>query len=363
MKVLLASPKGNISGGISRWTNHIIQYYQSLENTDIILDFIDTARKEYFSDNVSIFKRVVLAIKDYPSIIKRIKQKLKRGKYDIIHLPTSASLGLIKDYLIIKSAHKNNTKTVIHFRFGRTPELALKKNWEWRLLKKIVTISDKAMFIDKASFDTMKNHGFSNIELLPNPVAPNTMLLAEKYRNERKNEKEVLFVGHCIRTKGVYELMEACSDIKNIQLKFIGIADEGIVNYSKQQYGDTFISFLGEMPYEEIMRAMSSCYVFCLPSYTEGFPNVVLEAMACGCAIVATDVGAIPEMLENEMDEHVGLMVTPRDIDGLKIAINKMLENETFCKECRINARQRVVNRYSMPQIWKRMVTIWSEVN
>ena len=106
---------------------------------------------------------------------------------------------------------------------------------------------------------------------------------------------------------------------------------------------------------------MCQCDVFVLPTYTEGFPNVILESMACGCAIVATPVGAIPEMLEEENNNHYGVMVEPRNVEQLKAGIEKMLSDVDFKNECRANVQQRVIERYNIDSVWRQMTGIWKE--
>ena len=106
---------------------------------------------------------------------------------------------------------------------------------------------------------------------------------------------------------------------------------------------------------------MLSCDIFVLPTYTEGFPNVILESMACGCAIVTTPVGAIPEMLEEENGKQYGILVSPQNVQELKEGIEKMLNNETLKQECRKNVQQRVNERYNIDTVWKQMSKIWEE--
>ena len=106
---------------------------------------------------------------------------------------------------------------------------------------------------------------------------------------------------------------------------------------------------------------MCECDVFVLPTYTEGFPNVILESMACGCAIVTTPVGAIPEMLGEEDGKSYGLMVEPRNVEQLRAAIEKMLSDEEFKAACRENAQQRVNERYNMSSVWQQMVGVWNK--
>ena len=104
---------------------------------------------------------------------------------------------------------------------------------------------------------------------------------------------------------------------------------------------------------------MCQCDIFVLPTYTEGFPNVILESMACGCAIVTTPVGAIPEMLEEENGKHYGLMVEPRNVEQLKSSIEKMLSDIDYKNECRTNVQQRVNERYNIDSVWRQMVDVW----
>ena len=106
--------------------------------------------------------------------------------------------------------------------------------------------------------------------------------------------------------------------------------------------------------------AVKSCDLFVLPTYTEGFPNVIIESMACGCAIVTTPVGAIPEMFEEENGNHYGILVAPKSIEELKNGIEKMLDNEMLKQECRLNVKQRVNDRYNIDAVWKQMLSIWS---
>ena len=71
MKILLVSPKGNIAGGIARWTGHVLQYYQSIQNKPCELNLLDTARSTFMSDDIKLWPRIKLAWKDYRDIIKK----------------------------------------------------------------------------------------------------------------------------------------------------------------------------------------------------------------------------------------------------------------------------------------------------
>ena len=81
--------------------------------------------------------------------------------------------------------------------------------------------------------------------------------------------------------------------------------------------------FLGGLAHSEVARAYQACDVFVLPSSREGWPNVVTEALACGCPVVASRTWGVPEILT---DPSLGKMVPAGDEAALGCAIQAMLE-------------------------------------
>lgn len=362
MKILLASPYGGVPGGITRWTEHLVAYSEVLVGGDCKVDIMPMGRNRFVNTNSSLIYRIWTSVVDYGAILRNYRKHLRKESYDIVHLASSASLSLIKDLYMIRTAKKRDAKSIVHFHFGRIPELSQTRNWEWKLLVKVVKAADQVVVIDKASYDTLRANGFENISLLPNPVAPRVVDIATENAGVEKTPRSVLFVGHVVKTKGVFELLEACSKIENINLQLVGHITPDMQAQIEEKYKDaSWLTVCGERPYAEVVKEMCKCDVFVLPTYTEGFPNVILESMACGCAIVTTPVGAIPEMLEEEDGKHYGIMVEPRNVEQLKVGIEKMLSDADFKNKCRSNVQQRVIERYNIDSVWRQMVNIWNE--
>jgi glycosyltransferase involved in cell wall biosynthesis len=82
------------------------------------------------------------------------------------------------------------------------------------------------------------------------------------------------------------------------------------------------IHFLGRQPPADVARHMNAADVFCLASWNEGFPNVILEAMACGLPVVSTDVGGIRERIDRPSR---GQLIRAGDIDGFAAALRSTL--------------------------------------
>lgn len=363
MKVLFVAPFDGITGGIMRWAEHIYNYYQGLGDIGAVVEKCSIGRNYVVKADKPIM-RIVSAAMDYSHTIRCYWNTLKSGKYDIAHISTSASLSLLKDLLMIKIAHRCGTKTVIHFHFGRIPELQKQNNWEWKLIKKVISMSDSVIVMTENSYKTLTDCGYSNVHLVPNPLSPTVTDYISKHPGKGRIPKTILFVGHVIKTKGVEELVDACSHIENVKLKIIGHATDEMKNLLRQKAAnskidDSWLELTGELPYEQVLNEMQRCDLFVLPTYTEGFPNVILESMACGCAIVTTKVGAIPEMLKEDNSGKYGILIEPQNTKALVSAIKTLLFDEDLKKQCRRNACRRVNERYSMPIIWSKLLNIW----
>ncbi len=359
MKILLISPKDGIVGGIAIWTKNILSHLEKRGDIDIQLnDFSRKTTGQMFQNSL---KKWIFAIKDYLKLTFYAKSDIKKTDATKVHICTSASFLLVKDVILIRACRRKKLQSIIHFHFGRIPDLSQAKNWEWRLIRKVCTLADKVIVMDKKSHDTLLHEGFKNIFLLPNPISNKANDIIESI-NSVKKENSLLFAGHCIPTKGVFELIEACKNISNINLTMIG----AISPQMKQKLfsiagenADRWLDIKGQVAYEDTLSYMRSSSVFVLPTYTEGFPNVILESMACGCCIIASAVGAIPEMLEEVDSRHYGVLIEPKNSVILQKAIENTISNPELIFECGKNAMERVHNRYSIQTVCNQLIEIW----
>lgn len=168
------------------------------------------------------------------------------------------------------------------------------------------------------------------IVVIPNGVDAQMFQRMDKDECQKKlslpqDKKNVVYVGNLAHVKGVQYLIEAFTDVSDqICLHLVGDGDdreklEGVVN-KRNLAGN--IKFYGRRPHQEIPYWLSAADVFCLPSLNEGCPNVILEALACETPIVATRVGAIPEMI---LSEEQGMLVDPANARALAETINAVL--------------------------------------
>jgi teichuronic acid biosynthesis glycosyltransferase TuaC len=140
----------------------------------------------------------------------------------------------------------------------------------------------------------------------------------------------VLTAGHLIELKGHHRAIGAVTRMRQkglpVRLYVAGGAGNA-ASYEPElrrlaEGADGAVTFLGQLPQEELAGWMRAADVFCMASRREGWPNVVNEALACGTPVVATDVGAVPEMITSEA---YGAIVPPTDDEALERALETAL--------------------------------------
>ena len=362
MHILLISPQKGVVGGISIWTGNILTYCASQQKANVeLFDFSRNRTGQMINNKL---KRMFLAAYDYFHLTRKAIKHAKRFNGDVVHLCSSASYLLIRDYIVLRSIkRKHKSKTCIHFHFGRIPDLASHRNWEWKLLKKVSMLADQVVVMDQLSCQTLLANGIKNVTLLPNPLSEGVLDMIGSVESTRE-DRVVLFAGHCIPTKGVFELVEACKGISDIKLRLVGAISPEIQQALIELVGqnEKWLEIKGQLSHRETLHEMKSCDIFVLPTYTEGFPNVIIESMACGCPIVASAVGAIPEMLETEDGKHYGQLIQPKSSEQIRVAIEHYLNDEKFKIECATNAENRVKERYNIQSVGQELVNIWEQL-
>lgn len=132
------------------------------------------------------------------------------------------------------------------------------------------------------------------------PIAPDLARSGLDCTDAEKNERIWLSVGHLVENKGVHVTIRALARAPGVTLLVVGTGpEEARLHTLAARYGVVDrVLFLGHVEHDALPVYFSAADALVLPARTEGMPNVVLEAMACGAAVIATSVGGIPEVVQ-----------------------------------------------------------------
>lgn len=146
---------------------------------------------------------------------------------------------------------------------------------------------------------------------------PNVRKRTHYLKDKNDYNKKLVFMSHVSDEKGVGDLLDVFQALpSDYELDIYGAIKED--KYKELNWASKRVNYKGEISSSEVLKKLTDYSVLILPSYREGYPGIIIEAMSVGLAIISTNVGGIPEIIENGKN---GVLVEPGDLDALKRAI------------------------------------------
>lgn len=186
----------------------------------------------------------------------------------------------------------------------------------------------------KAFATGMLSFRSSDVLVLRNWTASSDLLRLGATRRPKTGSAvpALLFVGWLDRSKGVFELIEACHRLGAQKRFTLDLAGEGDASAEARSRVAALglegrVRFRGWLEKQALMEALREADVLVLPSFAEGLPNAMVEAMAAGLAVVVSRVGAIPEVV---VDREGGLLVEAGDVAGLRDALAAVIDDRNL---------------------------------
>jgi glycosyltransferase involved in cell wall biosynthesis len=171
----------------------------------------------------------------------------------------------------------------------------------------------------------------------------------------------ILYVGRISREKGLMTLINAFIDTE-YPLKIIGFSSDGYEEYLKNYLHDRkhAIEFLGKMDFVDIVPYLSTCLCTVLPSeWYDNFPNVVLESFAYKKAVIATNIGSLPELVKNN---ETGFTFKYASVDSLKEKIKYVFEHPLEAEQMGKNAYNKLIHDYSPQVHYARLIQLFNSL-
>ena len=306
--VLMVGPGPNVRGGIN---SVISAYQQSTMWRRYSCKWLSTY------DDRSPVHKIIAALRAYllcPILI---------GRADIVHIHGVFRKSFIRKLPLILMAKAMRKRVIFHIHaatFEGAFDGAVGPVIRWTLssVDQVIALSPSWA----AGIQT-RCPG-ANITYIPNPVAT---LPEDRARYSEKKEPRILFLGKLEPRKGFTDLLMAMPAVLAVvptaKLVFAGDGDiEGARLIASKLDISPSVSFLGFVRGECKAVELQHAAVLCLPSYNEGVPVAILEAMSNGIPVVATPVGGIPDLICSGKN---GVLVSPGDIGGIARAITDLL--------------------------------------
>ena len=174
----------------------------------------------------------------------------------------------------------------------------------------------------------------------------------EKFRPNGKREDLVFSAGRLVVHKGYDYLIDTIPEGTTLEIAGSGPEKERLEKMGKAK-------LLGTLHQEDLIKKYQKCSIFVLPSLWEGFPFSLLEAMGCGCACIASNVGGVPDLIDNGKN---GLLVEPGNTKELREKISYLHENEAVCKKLGKKARKKVVKNFTWKIVAKKTRKVYQSV-
>ena len=291
-----------------------------------------------------------------------ILRSLLHSGTDIFHVH-SYLYTLSNQAVLAKLVMNNKALLQLHGGVGLPPyktswtKIAAKRLYDTSLGRFTIEHSDLVASVSYGDLDVIATHFSvpeSQLRYVPNAV--DTSIFRPRMKRDT-SERILLYVGDLEPWKGVASLMEWIDDQDQwdggpLTIRFVG---QGSLfsRLRKMQYElqknqrDIRIEALGSKNHDEIPALMRDADALILPSYWEGMPTVVLEAMASGTVAVCTPVGDIPKVIEHL---NTGLLISRSSIDFQK-ALSTVLFDMKKVKRITENARKLVEQEFSLDKV------------
>lgn len=291
--------------------------------------------------------------------------RLLFSQVDIVHIHMSYKGSFYRKSIIVLLCKLFKKPVIVHvhgstfkdFYQGLNP--SLKKYVQFILNK-----TDKLIVLSKEWSDFFsKIVNKEKIFILYNGVEVKEKSLISK--KEDHSTVNFAFLGRLGQRKGIYDLLDSIKILKekNIKVMF-HIAGDGEIEKVKsivKEYGiEDYVKVIGWINDEEREKLLTISDALVLPSYNEGLPMAILEAMSYGLTIISTPVGGIPELINNGEN---GYLVNPGDSVALAEAIEKAATNGDWRNQAKERNVKKISEQFNLTKLIKSLEKIYIELS
>jgi len=333
--------KGMIDREVALY-NHLSKYYKSIY-IFTYGNLNELEYKKYFNNNVYIVTN---------------KYNINRYIYSILMLILNYKI--LREIDILKTHQMSGSWSAVLSKIIFRKILIIRTGFMWSTfsnkvtnrIRYIIKIIEKISYSKADAIISASLHDFNYVNEEYHPKG-NHIIIQNYVETDvfkplplDKEKNTLCFIGRLEKQKNLFALFEA---LKNTPYKLYIVGTGSQMESLKKFAKDNQINviFLGNIPNHELPKIICQHEIFILPSYYEGMPKTLLEAMACGVPVIGTDVEGINEVIVNNYN---GLLC---EIDPISInnAINMVMNDEILKKTLGENARDTILRNYCLSHL------------
>jgi glycosyltransferase involved in cell wall biosynthesis len=296
-------------------------------------------------------------------VFELIFRLLTDSEIKIIHIHGASKGSFYRKYILFSIVHKLfNKKLIYHIHGGGFRDFYLESSvfiqkrvrYVIQSADVVICLSEKWKHFFSSAFNPKR------IEIVNNMIIPPV----KSDRITKRDKFQLLFLGLIGDNKGIFDLLKLIAKNRKyfdgkLELKVAGNGEITRLNktISKWKVKD-IVHFEGWADFEKKEQLFRSSDAFILPSYKEGLPLSILEAMSYGLPIISSKVGGIPDLIHKSRN---GILIEPGNQRAIKNAIVKLMTNQDLCQNYSEKSRIAVVDFYP-PYVLKSLFAIYHEL-
>ncbi|RJG51680.1 glycosyltransferase family 4 protein [Motilimonas pumila] len=297
----------------------------------------------------------------YIKCLVKLAFSLTFRKVGVVHIHMSSKGSYTRKSLIVRLVKLLSGRVIIHLHGGKFQQFYAESSTAKQAhIRKTYNLADAVIVLSSQWLTWAKT-------IVKDPAKVHVVYNAVPSLNLDTQSVEpglVLFLGKLGPAKGVDDLIHCFADVvaTNANAKLALGGDGDIEKYQKlvEELGLTdHVEFLGWVSGKDKVDWLRRADVYCLPSYREGFPMGVLEAMSSSIPVVATTVGGIPDAITNGVD---GCLIEAGNLAELSRSIASLINDRELNKTLASNAKSRFDKHFSQEAVFPVLDEIYKEV-
>ena len=264
--------------------------------------------------------------------------------WDLVHIHVADGASFYRKMAYFQQARAAGLPVVLHNNFAHLEDLVAKSRVHESLVRKCYSDAAQVHCVshDMARCITEWTQGQANVRVLFNPVPASEFPWSGP--RGAKDRPVVLFMGRVGERKGIFDLVEAWpAVVARVPEARLRVGGDGELDRLRERVAalglEHSVEVLGWISGDDRLDAYADADVYCLPSYAEGLPVSVLEAMASGLAVVSTTVDGIPDAV---VEGETGFLLEPGDRVGTADRLARLLEDVALRDRLGAASRERV---------------------